>query len=247
VNPGWSRPQFYSLARDDYRTFDLAAGQRFSSPTVDAGAAFIDKVQLLLDYRNLLANPGFESGLAGWTTNPEAGVQTGQPAPCAGTQFFSAGDKAVGWAEQTVRIASAGLSAAQIDSLDYVAVFGGRIRSGNEDLPDSGSIILTFLDGAGKVIGSTTTLYAKNATDRWELVGDRIVVPGNTRSIRFRFEAVRQSDPGNARLSMAIAFSTIQRLASSPPATTPCAATGFTATASACRWTVMPTRTSRTT
>ncbi|KKL55380.1 hypothetical protein LCGC14_2255990, partial [marine sediment metagenome] len=36
VNPLWSEPRFYNLAWDDYRIFDLTAGQRFSSPTIDA-------------------------------------------------------------------------------------------------------------------------------------------------------------------------------------------------------------------
>src|SRR5205085_786650 len=43
VNPGWARPRFFSMARDDFRVFDVSASQRLSSPSVDAGATFIDR------------------------------------------------------------------------------------------------------------------------------------------------------------------------------------------------------------
>ena len=68
-------------------------GQRFTSPTRDAGNPYIDEG--LLNPRNLLANPGFEAGLAGWTVNPGAGTQSTKPDPFDGTQYFAAGTSAV--------------------------------------------------------------------------------------------------------------------------------------------------------
>jgi len=39
VNPDWAAPRFASLARDDYEVLGLVAGQRSSSPTIDAAGA----------------------------------------------------------------------------------------------------------------------------------------------------------------------------------------------------------------
>ncbi|MEX0642950.1 MAG: right-handed parallel beta-helix repeat-containing protein, partial [Pirellulales bacterium] len=39
IHPDWSEPRFADRARDDYRVLGLVAGQRFSSPTVDASGA----------------------------------------------------------------------------------------------------------------------------------------------------------------------------------------------------------------
>ena len=48
-------------AQDDYRIFSEIAGQRFSSPTVDAGDPRTDLAQKP-GSDNLLLNPSFESG-----------------------------------------------------------------------------------------------------------------------------------------------------------------------------------------
>ncbi len=69
VNPLWAEPRFVGLAVDDYDVFDQLGGQRFTSPTIDAGDPIIDQA-LPSYYNNLLTNPGFESGLTGWTATP---------------------------------------------------------------------------------------------------------------------------------------------------------------------------------
>ncbi len=62
VNPLWSEPRFVNRAADDYRVFDIIAGQRFSSPTIDSGDPAID-LAVPASRVNLLVNSGFENGL----------------------------------------------------------------------------------------------------------------------------------------------------------------------------------------
>ncbi|MEW6157227.1 MAG: right-handed parallel beta-helix repeat-containing protein, partial [Verrucomicrobiota bacterium] len=219
VDPGWARPQFVSLARDDLRVLDLAAGQRFSSPTIDAGAVFLDAAQPSSGFNNLLNNPSFESGLAGWITNPEATAGIiGIPA-YHGANGFRGGPVAISSATQTIALALSGLAPEQLDSQDYVLVFGGRVRADTEvdeeglpvlpaDAPvDEGAITLTFLNAAGAAIGTPVTLRALNTLDRWELLGDRVHVPFGARSVRFHFEVTRRSgEQANAHLDGAFVY-----------------------------------------
>jgi type II secretory pathway component PulK len=73
--------------------------------------------------------------------------------------------------QQTVHLLAAGYSAAELDSQDLVAAFGGRVRSAVESLRDRGTLTLTFLDAGGDEIRHVT-IEASNTTDRWELIGD---------------------------------------------------------------------------
>jgi hypothetical protein len=192
VNPRWSQPRFLALGLDDYRIADPWAGLRPSSPTVAAADPLTDLGQPTSTL-NLLANPGFEQGLTGWGTNPTATARASNPAPFAGSGYFSSGSTQVGFATQTADpIALAGVTAAQIDSGTLYAVFGGRVRSAATSPVDQGLITLTFLDASQKEI-SHDTINAQNLTDRWELLGARITIPAGTRSLTYRFEADRRS------------------------------------------------------
>src|SRR5439155_7129936 len=82
----------------------------------------------------------------------------------------------------------------QLDSQNFMAVFGGRVRSVPETPVDTGSITLTFLDGTLGAI-SHLTVPAQNVADRWELVGGRLALPLGTRQLSYTFEAVRRSGP----------------------------------------------------
>jgi uncharacterized repeat protein (TIGR01451 family) len=191
VNPTWSEPRFYSVAQSDYRVFDLAALLRLSSPTIDASDPLSDQGVPALEV-NLLANPGFESGLSGWTPNPSGATQGANPAPWEGSSYFTGGTNADTTISQTIDLLAAGFTAAQLDSQDYVASFGGRVRSRAETPVDTGAITLTFLDGSGVEISHVTEL-AQNVSDRWELVGGRLTLPVGTRNLTYVFEAVRKS------------------------------------------------------
>ncbi|HMC09800.1 MAG TPA: NosD domain-containing protein, partial [Pirellulaceae bacterium] len=194
VNPQGAQPQFADLARDDFRVSGLAAGLRFSSPTIDGGDPRLD-LALQPGQQNLLLNSSFESGLTGWSTNAGAAAASSPPGAFDGTNFFSAGTLVLGFAEQTIDLASQ-YPAVQLDSQDLVVVFGGRIRAASEMPPDRGRLLLTFQDGSGQQI-SQTIVTATNTTGRWELVGDRVVVPIGARKLVYRFETARISGVTN--------------------------------------------------
>ncbi len=197
VHPDWSEPRFLNLAQDDYRVFDLVAGQRFSSPSVDNADPLTDK-GLPASYQNLLTNAGFESGVSDWKTSLGATTRSNSPAPYEGSNYFFSGGIAEGFAEQTVDLLAAGYSTAQLDSQDLVIVYGGRVRSLSESPIDEGMITLTFLDADGVQVGSTVGLAeASNTTTRWELIGGRRVIPAGTRQVKYRFQADRQNGTSN--------------------------------------------------
>jgi hypothetical protein len=191
VNPGWAAARFVSVGLDNYQVFDLLARQRGTSPTLDAGDPLADQA-LPAAMQNLLTNPGFESGLTGWTALPSGGTQSSSPTPWQGSNYFFAGANAVTTLDQTVDLTASGFSGAQLDSLNPNLVFGGRIRSASENPPDSGSITVTFYDGSGNVLHQYSA-SAGNTTDRWELVGSQVSIPTGARTARFRFTAVRAS------------------------------------------------------
>lgn len=197
VNPGLSRPLFQSLARNDYRVMDSSAYLRQTSPTLDAGAAFLEPAVQVPAYRNLLQNPGFESGLSGWQTNPEAGVVGEEPAPFDGIKAFAAGEKELGFAQQTVDLLAAGYTTTALDSGSWLLTVGGRIRALNEEPPDSGALTLTFLDAGGRALGAVVRLDARSTTDRWELVGTTMRLPVGARSVTYRFECIRKPHNGS--------------------------------------------------
>src|SRR5262249_34497091 len=143
---------------------------RFSSPTLDVGDPRIGQA-LPASYVNLLANSGFESGLTNWTVNTSATTGSANPSPYVGNSYFAPGFNATGFAQQTIDLLAAGFTTAQLDSQDFVTVFGGRIRSLSEAVVDRGQILLTYQDGSGAAIGSALVVVAQNTTDRWELVG----------------------------------------------------------------------------
>ncbi|HEV3341825.1 MAG TPA: right-handed parallel beta-helix repeat-containing protein, partial [Pirellulales bacterium] len=191
VHPTWSQPQFYGAAFDDYRVFDLSALLRPSSPTIDAGDPLSDQGVPAIE-QNLLANPGFDSGLTGWVANPSGSTQGASPAPWQGSQYFTGGTNADTSVSQTIDLVAAGFGSTDLDSQNFNVVFGGRVRSAPKTPPDTGAITLTFLDGAGNAIGHQS-VAADNVTDRWELVGGRLTIPVSTRKVTYTFEAVRKS------------------------------------------------------
>ncbi|MEY3231156.1 MAG: Bifunctional hemolysin/adenylate cyclase precursor, partial [Planctomycetota bacterium] len=191
VDPLWAQPRFMNRTAGNYQVFDIVAGRRFSSPTVDMGDVTADQ-GVPVDRVNLLQNPSFESGLSSWTVNLGSSVRTASPAPHAGSGYFQAGNDAAGFAEQTINLLSAGYSPVVLDSQDLVLVFGGRIRSAAESPADRGQFIVRFLDGGGSEL-SFQSLPASNVSDRWELLGSRVAIPSGARSVVYRFVASRES------------------------------------------------------
>ena len=198
ASPGFAAPRFLDVANDDFRVPPLTGNQHLSSPTIDAGAPFID-VPAPPGFRNLLVNGSFETGTtSGWVVNVGGGIGTADPFVFAGTRYFTPGGVAAGFAEQTVDLIAAGYTPPQLDGNALAAIFGGRVRSVAESpLVDEGRLLVTFLDGAGAALGGTTTITATRTTDRWELLGGRLAVPAGARSFRYRFEATRLTGTSN--------------------------------------------------
>ena len=94
-------------------------------------------------------------------------------------------------------MSAAGFTVEDLDSQDWVVMFGGRIRTLDPAPRDQGLIKLDFLDGTGTVRAVGGLGAAQNLSDRWELTGGRLRLPAGTRSLRFRFEANRQSGTDN--------------------------------------------------
>ena len=57
-------------------------------------------------------------------------------------------------------------------------------------------IRLVFLSETGAVLGEVDC-PAKNLSDRWELVGDRAIIPVGTRKVTFEFDTVKKSGNTN--------------------------------------------------
>ena len=191
VNPDWSEPRFYSLARGDYRVFDQLARQRFSSPTIDAGDPLTD-LALPGSLNNLLSNPGFEDGLTGWTATPGGSTRSTNPLPLEGDAYFYAEDFLLTRVEQTVDLLAQGYTAEQLDTKRLNAIVTGRVRARLEQTVDRGELQMAFLDAADGLI-QLVNMPALNTTARWELVGQRVTIPAGTRSIRYTFQGMLES------------------------------------------------------
>ncbi|MEQ1826762.1 MAG: right-handed parallel beta-helix repeat-containing protein, partial [Pirellula sp.] len=195
VNPNWSQPQFVNLALDDYRIHDQWARQRRSSPTLDAGSPITD-LALPASYPNLLTNPGFESGLSGWTAAPSGAIRLNTPSPFEGTQYFGSDSNATTTLSQTVDLLTLGFTTNQLDNDDLAVSYGGRVQSAAEASPDRGQLSITFLNASNVAIGSSLTTDAANLSSRWEQIGGRGYLPTGTRKIRMEFLGTRQSPSG---------------------------------------------------
>ncbi|MRR35340.1 right-handed parallel beta-helix repeat-containing protein, partial [bacterium] len=190
VNPHWAEPQFMSVLRDDFRVYEPAALQRFTSPTVDSGNALSDNGQKPSDYTNRIANAGFESGLSGWETNTGSSVRSASPAAYEGASYFFAGSVEGGFARQIFHLADLGYTEQQFDSQDLEILFGGRIRVAEETSADLGEVMVIFRDAGGTSL-ATATATASGTSDRWELVGRRADIPMGTRTLEFVYTANR--------------------------------------------------------
>ncbi|MEC9373192.1 MAG: right-handed parallel beta-helix repeat-containing protein, partial [Planctomycetota bacterium] len=185
-----NNPTFLGEARWDFEVAQPGAGRRFDSPTVDAADPRVD-IGGFAARPNLLTNPGFESGLAGWTTGGNAAATN---FAFSGAFALNGGAGVTAFAEQTVDLVAAGINTALIDARNLVAVFGARFRSAMEAAPDSAMLTLTFLGAGGNTLG-TETVMVDPTTDRWSLEGGRAFLPFGTRSINFRIDLDQNTGP----------------------------------------------------
>ncbi len=196
IDPAGAEPQFFNKSRDDFRIFNQLAGQRSTSPSIDAGDPLTD-IALPASSVNLLANPSFESGLTGWIATPSGAVQSSNPNPFEAVNYFAGGANPTTTLTQTVDLLASGFTAAQLDSNDFAIAFGGRVRSADEEIRDKGTLTVSILDAADAVIGSPAVIASANVATRWELLGGRLNLPTGARKVRYSFEAVRQTGTTN--------------------------------------------------
>ena len=137
---------------------------------------------------NLLANSSFETGLSGWTTNPEARAESQSIRAFDGTMAASSGNAATGFMAQDVVLS--GFTEQELDSGLLNVVFSGRQRSKSEVQPDRGRILVRFFDSSSALIGESAAATV-STTDRWVLQGGVSKLPAGTRRIQYRFESVR--------------------------------------------------------
>ncbi|MGK7942832.1 MAG: right-handed parallel beta-helix repeat-containing protein, partial [Crocosphaera sp.] len=203
INPNWSEPRFLNRDQDDYRLVPQTAGLRLTNPAVDLGDSRTDlgtpPTQI-----NLLSNPSFESGTTDWIVNqPDGTVKSGSPSAFFGNSYFTAGDVEEGFAQQIVDLVAQGYDITQLDSGELDVIFGGRIRTLDQD---QGQLVLTFLDENEEIISfidplgeevDQITVNAANRTTEWELIGDRFSLPEGTRKLIYEFRSDRNQGSSN--------------------------------------------------
>ena len=144
---------------------------------------------------NLLANPGFELGLTGWTTDHGAIRQTNPP-PHEGTNYLMGAIDGAGssYTYQTIDLLVAGFTPNELDSLPFEVHFGGW-QAGWETQTDSGRIEVILADGTNEISRVDLGWFYSNMT--WSLKEGSLPLPPATRTITFGFYALRRSGANN--------------------------------------------------
>ncbi len=74
-NPTDGMPHFVDAANNDFQLLPLVGGQQASDAALEQGSPLVRAVTQPQN-NNLLTNPGFESGLTGWSASAQGGVAT---------------------------------------------------------------------------------------------------------------------------------------------------------------------------
>ena len=181
----------------DYAIYDNAVQvSTLPVPCVLSGSvAGVLAVGEFANAQNLLANPGAEQPLAGWTSGGYAGVDNGSfdPGinPHSGSYDFFGGAQLTGttgdynYIYQNVNLASNGLDAS---SGNLMANYSFWVTSLNQGDPsDSGQVVLQFLDAQGGVIGTASSGQYYDYTG-WEFINGSSPIPASTASIDYEMQ-----------------------------------------------------------
>ena len=124
-----------------YRVFDLAAGQRLTSPSIDAADPRTDLGLPPVPPTNLLINPGFENGLTGWSNSARGRHGRRQPAAVRGDRIISLAADRASHSPSRPSISSPPVTR-RCNSIrsNLVVVYGGRVRTAAEANPDQSTI-----------------------------------------------------------------------------------------------------------
>lgn len=149
----------------------------------------------------LLTNPGFETGdLTGWTT--EAGFSSGSAQtvngsvnPHSGTYMLGASATVETRLSQTIDVSA---YATDIDA--GAAIMVAQVFTSKEFNDGDGTrILLVFLDGSSNQVGYfNMPVYANGAAlGTWFGMNYSVVVPENTRSIKYMLSILRNAGTNN--------------------------------------------------
>ncbi len=160
-----------------------------------AGSVSSQPARLLLTSRpaigDLLLNPGFESGLANWTTlMGTPALRPADPLPFEGTQYLYGNNTAVFAVSQDVDLVASGVSATNIDAGLLWVDYGGYQAGWGDG--DFGVISVQFLNGAMAEVGSDA-LSSFTSDHQWLGREATVVLPPGTRTIRYTFTGTRES------------------------------------------------------
>ncbi len=201
VNPVWAKPQFQDTDRNDFRLFAATGRPALHQPGHRRRRCAPGPGPAAGLPANLLANAGFEAGLSGWSANAGAGVKTGSPTAYEGSAVFQRRQRGRGpgrsrpwtcwrpasrWPSSMPAIWT-WCSAAALRSLaesPSTAVWSPCSSSMPQQPDHPGQRHLCHC-------------AALNASDRWELVGGRALIPTGARFAVLRFTADRDSGSSN--------------------------------------------------
>ena len=149
--------------------------------------------------QNLLANPGGEDGINGWTV--EQGIvesltdgECAGTTPHSGTYYFGVGglcdESAYGLAVQEIDVSD---SADVIDAGEAAMLYGGFLSDwSGSDLPE---MRLAFLDEGGNWLDMTDMLSTLNTT--WTELSGLATLPSGTRTVRCELHGTRNTGTDN--------------------------------------------------
>jgi hypothetical protein len=146
-------------------------------------------------WRNLLLNPGAESGdTHGWESSDGFDVRATNPDPFEGSYYFHGGpDRVDSEAYQDVDVTD---FAAMIDQGRALAHHAVRMRVGRQVPPDQPRLHAEFRDSAGEVLDAWSGAVVTQA-EQWVLDTDTRDVPVGTRTLRVRMESTWKGGPDN--------------------------------------------------
>ena len=139
---------------------------------------------------NLLINPGFESGLTGWTTDNHGTLRSSDPLPHSGNYYLMGSDRAQYCStSQIVDLLSCGFTTSDLDEGALLINYGGW-QSGYKDQTDSGKIMITLKNTDNTVLESQDLgWFYSNST--WTLLEGELALNPGTRYIEFKFDSIR--------------------------------------------------------
>ncbi|WP_372682051.1 LamG-like jellyroll fold domain-containing protein, partial [Desulfosarcina sp.] len=146
---------------------------------------------------SFLANPGFESDLADWTSNGAA-IRIADPSPHGGAKYLMGGLSTVAssYTYQTIDLIAEGyFTASEIDQGQFTVNYGGW-QAGYGTQTDEGMVEIILRDGSNNEI-ARHDLGWFTSNNTWVLKKGTVLLPPGTRYITYGFYALRYIGSNN--------------------------------------------------